>query len=428
MRPGLPRQHAAGRLPFAALLLTTALALIRTTDQPRAGFGLTGTTVDIAPSDIALAVLGIILVTVCRHELVEACRRHPVLTGAALAFSVWLLATALTNGATAFVSGVKVVEFAVIGAGVLTLVDDDDRMGRLLDLLLAMTILADVVGLYDYVVHGAGRVESFLGTHDFAALATLPLLTMLAGFFVPHRWSRRTQVVAGVASWIGLTLTAALASLLGLYIGVLVLAVLAWRARRLAVRPVAATLAVLVVVSVPTLFLRHNDLGFLHKWFGKEEKHHAEFASSWSQRLIYLYVGGRVWQAHPIAGTGWYGLLPPREFARFVPDARRAFPDNPPRYFPPVDRPYIPQQAFDQVLFELGLIGEALFLFLLGTSAAIGWRRAQGAPAARDLDWVPLLYLGSLVGALAGAGLFGGIPVVALMWLTLALPTAGRRG
>ena len=86
-----------------------------------------------------------------------------MLTGAALAFSVWLLATALTNGATAFVSGVKVVEFAVIGAGVLTLVDDDDRMGRLLDLLLAMTILADVVGLYDYVVHGAGRVESFLG-------------------------------------------------------------------------------------------------------------------------------------------------------------------------------------------------------------------------------------------------------------------------
>ena len=30
-------EHAAGRLPFAALLLTTALALIRTIDQPRAG-------------------------------------------------------------------------------------------------------------------------------------------------------------------------------------------------------------------------------------------------------------------------------------------------------------------------------------------------------------------------------------------------------
>jgi O-antigen ligase len=367
-----------------------------------------------------------VLLTVCRRELLAACRRHPVLTAAAAGFCLWLLATALVNGATAFVAGVKVVEYSVIGAGVITLVDDDERFGRVLDLLLAVTIVADVVGLYDYAVHGAGRVDSFLGTHDFAALATLPLLTVLAGFFAPHRWSRRTQAIAGLAGWLGLTLTAALASLLGLYLGVVVLAVLAWRAKRLAVGPAAATLAVVVAVSVPTLFLRHNDLGFLHKLSGKEEKHHAEFASSWSQRLIYLYVGGRIWQAHPIAGTGWYGLLPPREFARFVPAARRAFPDNPARYFPPVDRPYIPQQAFDQVLFELGLVGEALFLLLLGAAAAIAWRRARAARPARELEWVPLLFLGGMVGALAGAGLFGGIPVVALMWLTLALPAAGR--
>jgi hypothetical protein len=426
VRPGLPRQHAAGRLPFTALLLTTALALVRTTDQPGVDIGLSGTTVRIVPSDLACAALAVVLLTVCRRELIAACRRHPVLSGSAVAFSLWLLATALTNGATAFVAGVKVVEYAVIGAGVITLVDDDDRLGRILDLLLAVTVVADVVGLYDYVVHGAGRVDAFLGTHDFAALATLPLLTMLAGFFAPHRWSRRTQVLAGVASWLGLALTAALASLLGLYIGVLVLAVLAWRAKRLAAGPVAATVAVVVAVTVPTLFLRQNDLGFLHKLSGKEEKHHAEFASSWSQRLIYLYVGGRIWEAHPIAGTGWYGLLPPKEFARFVPAARRAFPDNPARYFPPVDRPYIPQQAFDQVLFELGVIGEALFLLLLGAAAGLGWRRARTAQPLRELAWVPLLLIGGMVGALAGAGLFGGIPVVALMWLALALPAAGR--
>jgi len=426
VRPGHPRQQAAGRLPFAALLLTTALALVRTTDQPGASIGLSGTTVRIVPVDLVCAAFALVLLTVCRRELLAACRRHPVLTAAAAGFCLWLLATALVNGATAFVAGVKVVEYSVIGAGVITLVDDDERFGRVLDLLLAVTIVADVFGLYDYAVHGAGRVDSFLGTHDFAALATLPLLTVLAGFFAPHRWSRRTQAIAGLAGWLGLTLTAALASLLGLYLGVVVLAVLAWRAKRLAVGPAAATLAVVVAVSVPTLFLRHNDLGFLHKLSGKEEKHHAEFASSWSQRLIYLYVGGRIWQAHPIAGTGWYGLLPPREFARFVPAARRAFPDNPARYFPPVDRPYIPQQAFDQVLFELGLVGEALFLLLLGAAAAIAWRRARAARPTRELEWVPLLFLGGMVGALAGAGLFGGIPVVALMWLTLALPAAGR--
>ena len=95
-----------------------------------------------------------------------------------------------------------------------------------------------------------------------------------------------------------------------------------------------------------------------------------------------------------------------------MPDARRAFPDNPPRYFPPVDRPYIPQQTYDQVLFELGLVGAALFLFLLGTSAAVGWRRAAAAAAAAGSSTrCPLLCLAGLIGALAGEGLFGGIPV-----------------
>ena len=200
MRLGPPRRHPAGRWPFAVLELTTALALVRTTDQPTAGFGLSGTTVDVAPSDVALAALGIILITVCRRELSRRLpSQHPVLVAAAAAFCLWLLATAFVNGATAVVSAVKVVEYAVLGAGVLTLVDGDDRMGSLLDLLLAMTIVADIVGLYHYVTDGAGRVDSFLGTHDFAALATLPLLTLLAGFFAPHRWSRRTQIVAGVA-------------------------------------------------------------------------------------------------------------------------------------------------------------------------------------------------------------------------------------
>ena len=50
------------------------------------------------------------------------------------------------NGGTAFVAAVKVVEYAALGGGVL-LVDDATGSGRLLDLLLAMTILADVVGL-----------------------------------------------------------------------------------------------------------------------------------------------------------------------------------------------------------------------------------------------------------------------------------------
>ena len=111
-----------------------------------------------------------------------------------------------------------------------------------------MTIVADVEGLYDYLGQGGGRVDSFLGTHDFSTLATMPLLVVLAGLFAPGRWSLRTRWLAGVAGWLGLALTAALASLVSLFLGVLVLFALAWRHRRLAPRPVVMTLLILAVV------------------------------------------------------------------------------------------------------------------------------------------------------------------------------------
>ena len=77
-----------------------------------------------------------------------------------------------------------------------------------------------------------------------------------------------------------------------------------------------------------------GELGFLNEWFGSTQKRPGQYAASWSQRLIFAYVGGRVFLDHPVLGTGWYGELPPKEFARYLPDAQRAFPDQPAHYFP----------------------------------------------------------------------------------------------
>ena len=79
-------------------------------------------------------------------------------------------------------------------------------------------------------------------------------------------------------------------------------------------------------------------------------------AGSWSSRLIFAYVGGRVFLDHPVLGTGWYGELPPEEYAQYLPDAHARFPDQPANYFPPADGTYIPQQAYDQVLYLLGIV------------------------------------------------------------------------
>jgi O-antigen ligase len=249
---------------------------------------------------------------------------------------------------------------------------------------------------------------------------------VLAGLFAPGRWSLQTRWLAGFAGWLGLSLTAALASLVSLFLGVIVLFVLAWRHRRLARRPVVLTLLIVAAVVGSTLSLRHNDLGFIYKLSGKKETKAGQFESSWSQRLIYTYIGGRIFLDQPLTGTGWWGDPPPSTFARFVPAARRKFPDNPAHYFPPTDKPFIPQQTYDQVLYELGLIGAALLLagFVAAGRAALNAARNATGTA---LDYVPLLWLAGLIGALAGEGLFGGIPLTTLLWLTFGLATYRRQ-
>ena len=130
------------------------------------------------------------------------------------------------------------------------------------------------------------------------------------------------------------------------------------------------TVLVAVVLTGATYTLRSSDLGFLQQWFAPAENAQpGQYAGSWSQRLIFAYIGGRIFLEQPVLGTGWWGELPPSEYARFLPDARARFPDQPPRYFPPADGSFIPQQTFDQVAYELGIVGVALLLALVAIAA-----------------------------------------------------------
>jgi hypothetical protein len=339
---------------------------------------------------------------------------------AAALFCLWLLVTAATNGATAFVSGAKVVELVALALGALAFLRARPQLDALADVLILFTLVADAVGVVKFVTGGGGRQASFLGEHDFAALATLPLLYGLALLYERGR-DRRAWLAIG-AGGLGCVLGAALASLLGLYIGAAVLLVVHALTRRLSLRDVAATLAVVVAVTGGTLTIRSGDLGFLQAWFGKPASRPGQYASSWSQRLIYTYVGGRIFLAHPLVGTGWWGDLPPNEFDPFLPDARRRFSDQPAHYFPPADKPFIPQQTYDEVLYELGAVGGVLFLALLvslGRAALRAARRARGAAAAIPAGW-----LGASLGALAGEGFFGGTPLAATFWLVAGVVVA----
>ena len=142
--------------------------------------------------------------------------------------------------------------------------------------------------------------------------------------------------------------------------------------------------------------------------------------------MIFAYIGGRVFLDQPLLGTGWYGELPAEEYARYLPDARARFSDQPPHYFPTTDGTFIPQQTYDQMLYELGVVGFTLLLVLLAlamrdaVAAALQWPRGP----ASALAYLPAGWLAALLGALAGAALFGGTPIAGIFWLTLGVVAA----
>jgi hypothetical protein len=303
---------------------------------------------------------------------------------------------------------VKLVELGVLTLGAVVLARDRGRLDAVVDVMLLFTIAADTYGLFEFIRGGGGRQNSFLGEHDFAALATMPLLYGVVLFSTGERTTR--AVLAIVSGGIGCVLGAALASLVGLYLGAAVVVGLALARRTRIARTVAVTVVAVGLVTAGTLTIRAGELGFLQSWFGKPPSRPGQYAASWSQRLIYTYIDGRIFLAHPILGTGWYGLIPSGEWTPYLPAARRRFSDQPPRYFPATDGPLIPQQTFDQVAAELGLVGSIAFVAFLGGAAYGAARAARRSPLAAA-------WLAGTIGAIAGDGFFGGTTLVALAWL-----------
>ncbi len=408
---------------FSVFLVTVLLCLLRSSDLPSIDFTTAGTTVSIGPADVAL------LATAALAGLRLRARRllpSPWLLAATAAFALLIVASSIPNGATAVTAAGKLAELAALALGAAAFLDTRERLGALAELIVVYTVVAVCWGVVGFV-GAAGRQGSFLGEHDLAAVSSLALAVGLARL---HAGSGRVGlgvIVALTAGGLGLMLGASLASLIGLYLVVIAVLALAHARRSLRRRAVLATVGVALAVTAGTLSLRSGELGFLQAWFGPEPETPGQYAASWSQRLIFVYVGGRVFLDRPVLGTGWQGELPPEDYARYLPDARERFADQPAHYFPPADGRFIPQQAYDQVLFQLGLVGGALLLLTLALAVAQAIRAGLRAPRTNawgDVAFVPLGWLAAVVGALAGEGFFGGAPLTAAFWLTLGIVAA----
>ena len=429
---GEPHWRSAVDVPLIVLATATVLSLIRSIDQPGFSLAVAGTEVMFVITDAALAVLG----GFCLHRLLVGHGSVPrparAVTIAAAAFSFWLVLSSAANGAEAMTAAVKLLEYGVLALGFVLFVRRPLQLWLLLGVLVAFTVVAVGYGLLAFVdapfVESrvpARRQPSFLGEHDLAALSTMMLAVGLAALFTPAHRLGRLPLVAGIAGAIGVVLGAALAGLLGLYLTAGAIVAVAVARGVATKRAVALTSAATVAITVGVLTLRSGDLGAFLRSVGIGERRDDPFgnAASWNERLIDAYVGGRVFLENPIAGTGWHGLLPPREYVRFIDDARARFPDQPASYFPSVDG-FIPQQTYDQVLYELGIVGAVLFLVLAFVVVRASVRVVRAWPHDDPDDlvaYLPAAWVGALAGGLAGAALFGGVPLAAIFWLTIGI-------
>lgn len=427
-----PHWRSAVDLPLIVLATATVLSLIRSIDQPSFTLELAGSEVEFVLADAALAVLA----GFCVHRLLGS-RSLPrparALAISAGAFSAWLALSSAANGADAVIAAAKLLEYGVLALGFVLFVRRRLQLWLLVGVLVAFTVVAAAYGVLAFFDapfvesrFPGRRQPSFLGEHDLAALGTMTLAVALAALFAPHHRLGRLPLVAGVAGGIGVVLGAAVAGLLGLYLAVGAILAVAVARRAATKRAVVITLAVTAAITIGVLSLRSGDLGAFLRSIGIGERREDAFgnAASWNQRLIYVYIGGRVFLANPILGTGWHGELPPEEYARFVDDARAHFPDEPDTYFPETDGVFIPQQTYDQVLYELGIVGAVLFLVLAFVTVRTAARVARAWPRG-DPDeaaaYLPAAWVAALAGGLTGAALFGGIPLAAIFWITIGV-------
>jgi hypothetical protein len=426
-----PHWRSAVDVPLIVLATATVLSLVRSIDQPSFSLEIAGTEVTFVLADAALAVLA----AFCLQRLLgrgSLPRPARAVTLAAAAFSTWLFLSSAANGADAVIAAAKLLEYGVLALGFVLFVRRRLQLWLLVWVLVAFTVVAVGYGLLAFFDapfvdsrFPTRRQPSFLGEHDLAALSTMTLSVALVALYTPAHRLGRLPLVAGVAGAIGVVLGAAVAGLLGLYLAVGAIVAVALLRGAATKRAVVLTMAVTAAITIGVLSLRSGELGAFFRSVGIGDAQGDAFgnSASWNERLIDAYIGGRIFLENPIVGTGWHGELPPDEYVRFIDDARAHFPNQPATYFPSDDG-FIPQQTYDQVLYELGIVGALLFLVLAAVTVRTAARVARSRPR-DDPDepaaYLPAAWIAALAGGLTGAALFGGIPLAAIFWITIGV-------
>ena len=225
----------------------------------------------------------------------------PWLLGAIGAFALLIVVSAIPNGAGAVAAAGKLAEFAVLALGAAAFVDTRPRFGDPRRISRRLLRRRRRVGRGRVrrqrrrapgLVHGRARPR---GALDDGARARL-------GVPLPPRPACRPQSgSSGSASarsescsarrWPACSASTSPRS--------------RWSRSRssaatFAAAPSSSPSLICAAVTAGTYGVRSADLGFLQSWFGPPPETPGQYAASWSHRLIYVYIGGRVFLDNPI--------------------------------------------------------------------------------------------------------------------------------
>jgi O-antigen ligase len=280
---------------------------------------------------------------------------------------------------------------------------------------------------------GQGRREpSFLGTHDFAALAGM---SMGAGI-VALLWgvSGRARAVAWVAlvtGVIGFVLGGATSGVAGLVPAAAIAVAVTLRRRIVRRTALAGVVAATLLSTLGVVVLRSGDFGQFFSFLGvrHESAAAAKNIETYPQHTLLAYIGLRIWLHHPIVGAGFEASKEYSTYGRELPAAHARFPHVSSLSFPTASRSYGIQDLYVQALADLGVVGFGLLAALFGAGLWLALTAALRAPpAAAFAALLGAFWLVLSLGFWATQDFVAGIPLDAYTWLAFGTAVVRPRG
>ena len=449
--PGAPATPVDASLEtsvsLGAIVLAAAVPLVflHIDYQPSVSLALGGTDLAITAADLALLAVAIVALRALVRGGVAPLRAGRPAWIAIVALLSWMTFTTIRAGVgdsdyaftTHAVSVVKFAEYATLAAATPLLLRTPAEVRLFLRMLVLWGGVAVIVGLGQFfgvnvfeAWRPGRRQPSFLGHHDFAALALCSIGVAFAGILGGKRGRTWFVWIAVVVGAVGTILSGAVAAVGGLVLAAGSSIAVAWRPLRPGFARAAAVVGIVVVAGFGVIALRGGEFDPFLRFLGVGQREQQQGVESYSHRTVLAYIGVRIFRDNPIVGVGWQGSGEPGTFMRYVPDAKRRFPDVAAEAFPAPDRPWGVQDAYVQALADMGVIGLLLFVapFGAGIWLAASALRRGGDDGAR-LGLTALVIVTGPIGIWSAEGLVSGIPLSAVTWIGvgLAVTAASQR-